>query len=195
MKLDRLGDGAYIARELPAAPYRVAEALSLLNIPGVIEIAPAWDTLGIYVDPDSFDPGQLPSQIELRGESECARHEVSVRFDGEDISSSAREVGLSEDQLVDIFCGAEYRCRCVGFQPGFPYLEGLPAPLNQLGRLASPRVRVPTGSVAIAAGQTGIYPAESPGGWRLLGVTDFQIRRGPSDFAISPGDEVKFVCV
>jgi inhibitor of KinA len=41
---------------------------------------------------------------------------------------------------------------------------------------------VPAGSVGIAGGQTGIYPASSPGGWNLIGRTPlrlFNVDRDP----------------
>ena len=40
---------------------------------------------------------------------------------------------------------------------------------------ASPRTKVPAGSVALAGEFTGVYPRESPGGWQLIGRTDAQI--------------------
>ena len=57
-----------------------------------------------------------------------------------------------------------------------------------------PRMKVPAGSVAIAAGQTGIYPSETPGGWHLIGRTHVKpyddSRAEP--FLFKPGDRVRF---
>ena len=82
----------------------------------------------------------------------------------------------------------------IGFAPGFPYLLGLD-PALALPRLATPRTRVPAGAVAIGGAQAGIYPRESPGGWRLLGRTPrvlFDASR-PQPALLQPGDRVRFV--
>ena len=84
----------------------------------------------------------------------------------------------------------------IGFAPGFPYLSGLD-PALALPRLATPRTRVPAGSVAIGGAQTGIYPRESPGGWRLLGRTPLRLfdpQRDPPSL-LAPGDRVRFVAI
>ena len=54
----------------------------------------------------------------------------------------------------------------LGFVPGFAYLGTVDERIA-VPRRATPRVRVPVGSVGIAGVQTGIYPAETPGGWQL----------------------------
>jgi inhibitor of KinA len=81
----------------------------------------------------------------------------------------------------------------MGFLPGFPYLgtvdEAIAAP-----RRATPRLRVPAGSVGIAGSQTGIYPLETPGGWQLIGRTSvklFNLSRADA-FLLEPGDAVQF---
>jgi KipI family sensor histidine kinase inhibitor len=81
----------------------------------------------------------------------------------------------------------------LGFLPGFAYMGDLPREL-QLPRRATPRARVPAGSVAIAAEMTAIYPLESPGGWHLIGWTpiplwDMARMDGP---LLRPGDKVSF---
>ena len=95
--------------------------------------------------------------------------------------------------LADQQKAADYTVAMIGFAPGFPYLLGLPESLA-LPRLATPRTRVPAGSVAIGGNQTGIYPRESPGGWRLLGRTPLVLfdpaRAIPS--LLAPGDRVRF---
>jgi KipI family sensor histidine kinase inhibitor len=84
----------------------------------------------------------------------------------------------------------------IGFAPGFPYLSGLD-PALALPRLATPRTRVLAGSVAIGGAQTGLYPRESPGGWRLIGRTPLRLfdpaRASPS--LLAPGDRVRFVAI
>jgi KipI family sensor histidine kinase inhibitor len=124
-------------------------------------------------------------------------HVIEVRYggeDGPDLLAVAAETGLSPERVVELHSGAEYRVAFVGFCPGFPYLVGLPREL-ELPRLASPRARVPAGSVAIAGAFSAIYPSATPGGWRLLGRTDatlFDFAATPPA-ALAPGDRVRFV--
>ncbi len=52
---------------------------------------------------------------------------------------------------------------------------------------------MPAGSVAIAAGQAGVYPTELPGGWNLLGRTPLSIVDvSAGRFPIRAGDRLKF---
>jgi KipI family sensor histidine kinase inhibitor len=115
-------------------------------------------------------------------------------YDGEDLAEVAQRTGRAVDEVLRLHAGAEYTVRMLGFLPGFPYLDGLPEALR-LPRLGTPRLAVPAGSVAIAEGQCGIYPVQSPGGWRILGRTDlvlFDPRRDPPAL-LAPGDRVRFL--
>ena len=82
----------------------------------------------------------------------------------------------------------------MGFTPGFPYMGKLDDAIST-PRLETPRTHVPSGTVAIAGSQTGIYPIDSPGGWQLIGYTTLQLfdPNAESPFLFAPGDEVKFV--
>ncbi len=123
--------------------------------------------------------------------------QIKVRYGpetGEDLVKVSKLTGLSMDEVVNLHARAEYRVAFLGFAPGFPYLLGLPNSLH-CPRQESPRIRVPTGSVAIAGVQTGIYPNDSPGGWQLIGRTDICLF-DPEKEAVSllqPGDRVKFL--
>lgn len=115
---------------------------------------------------------------------------------GPDLEATAAYCGLSPAELIALHSGAWYRVAFLGFQPGFPYLLGLPTTLR-IGRLPSPRARVPAGSVAIANGQAGIYPRATSGGWRILGRTELRLfdpSRDPPTL-LQPGDQVRFVPV
>jgi KipI family sensor histidine kinase inhibitor len=121
-------------------------------------------------------------------------HEVPVRYDGEDLPLIAERAGLAVEELIRRHAAARYRVAFIGFQPGFPYLSGLPPELAT-PRRTSPRPRVPAGSVAIGAGWCGIYPAVTPGGWNLVGTTSvalFDPRRRPPSLLLA-GDEVRFL--
>lgn len=133
-----------------------------------------------------FEPRVGPSSVrEVR---------VDVRFDGPDLPEAARSAGLSSAEVVDLITSAELVVAFSGFAPGFGYLTGLPAALH-LPRRATPRPRVPAGSVAIAGEYAGIYPTASPGGWHLLGTTDavlWDVAR-PEPALLVPGTRVRLV--
>ena len=100
---------------------------------------------------------------------------------------------MSVDDLVSLHVAREYRAFFVGFMPGFAYCGTLDARIVA-PRLERPRERVPAGSVAIADGQTAVYPLDSPGGWRLLGRTAavmFDPTRDPP-ILVRAGDRVRF---
>ncbi len=122
------------------------------------------------------------------------RHEIAVRYDGEDLDEVARRTGLSVADVVARHLAPLYTVACLGFSRGFPYLEGLD-PALRLPRRDVPRPRVPAGSVAIAADQTGIYPRGTPGGWHLLGTTDAVLfdETAEPPALLAPGDRVRFV--
>ncbi len=125
--------------------------------------------------------------------------EIPVVYGGEmgpDLPVVAELTGLAEAAVVRLHSETIYTVYMVGFLPGFPYLGLLPAAL-ETPRLREPRLVVPAGSVAIAGRQTGIYPMESPGGWRILGRTPFRLfdpSREPPAY-VAPGDRVRFVPV
>jgi len=124
---------------------------------------------------------------------------VPVRYggsDGPDLAEVAARTGRTEADVMRLHAAVEYRVFCVGFVPGFPYLGLVPEELA-LPRRPTPRLHVPTGSVAIAGRQTGIYPADTPGGWHLIGRTDrrtWDPRREPPAL-LEPGARVRFVPV
>ncbi|MEO8276335.1 MAG: 5-oxoprolinase subunit PxpB [Thermoanaerobaculia bacterium] len=123
--------------------------------------------------------------------------EIAVRFggeNGEDLQQVAAETGLSESAVVSRLCSAPLSVAFIGFSPGFPYLVGLPPEL-ELPRLASPRPAVPPGSVAIGGPFVGIYPAATPGGWRLLGRTDVALFDPASSppAVLAAGDRIRFI--
>ena len=120
--------------------------------------------------------------------------EIGVDYDGEDLESVAHETGRSIDEVVEAHTTALHTVDFCGFAPGFAYMSGVPDWLH-VARLATPRTKVPAGSVAIAAGWSAVYPGASPGGWRLIGRTDVVVfdpdRSAPA--LLPPGAKVRFV--
>ncbi len=114
--------------------------------------------------------------------------------DGPDLVDTARLVGMTADAYVASHAGPDYAVRFVGFAPGFAYLGDVPRELA-VPRLEVPRTTTPAGSVAVAEGYTGIYPAALPGGWRVIGWTPIVLFDPASDppTYLRPGDRVRFV--
>jgi KipI family sensor histidine kinase inhibitor len=123
--------------------------------------------------------------------------EIPVRYggpDGPDLDAVAAATGLSPEDVVRLHAARTYRVYMLGFTPGFAYLGMLPPEL-ELPRRPTPRTSVPAGSVAIAARQTAVYPAVTPGGWHLIGRTGLPLwdpaRTPPA--LLEPGRPVRFV--
>ncbi|HZM71788.1 MAG TPA: 5-oxoprolinase subunit PxpB [Candidatus Polarisedimenticolia bacterium] len=127
------------------------------------------------------------------------RVEIPTRYggvDGPDLAALAAARGLTEPEAIELHASVDYDVLFLGFAPGFAYLGDVPEAIA-MPRLATPRTRVPAGSVAIAGRQTAVYPFESPGGWQLIGRTDVRLwdvdRESPA--LLTPGDVVRFVPV
>ncbi len=120
--------------------------------------------------------------------------EIPTTYDGPDLAETAERSQLSVEQLVALHSEREYTAYFLGFMPGFAYCGRLD-PRIVSPRLARPRERVPAGSVAIADGQTGVYPLASPGGWRLIGRTDLALfdPGAAEPVTIRAGDRIRFV--
>jgi inhibitor of KinA len=213
MRIEPLGDSALLIRVVEEfdsdssldAVLQATEQLELAQIPGVIEVAPAYATIGVF-----FDPVRVPAVDELRSniehalqsDAEPARAEVAQTIDipvcydddfAPDLGDVAKHSGVAPDEIVRRHSSASYRVSCVGFTPGFTYLSGLPPELAT-PRRASPRKEVPAGAVAIGGKQAGIYPSKSPGGWNIIGRTPlrlFDVQRNPPAL-FRAGDRVRF---
>jgi KipI family sensor histidine kinase inhibitor len=124
-------------------------------------------------------------------------HEIAVEYggaSGPDLVTLSEQAGMDVATYIHSHAAAVYTVAFLGFQPGFPYLHGLPSILHA-PRHATPRVRVAAGSVAIGGTYAGIYPAEGPGGWQIIGRTRsvlFDPGREPPALLL-PGDRVRFV--
>ncbi|MGS1119518.1 5-oxoprolinase subunit PxpB [Rhodanobacter sp. UC4436_H3] len=123
-------------------------------------------------------------------------HEIPVCYGGPhgpDLHELAQHLGLSGTVVVARHVGVDYRVAMLGFAPGFPYLLGLD-PTLAMPRRSDPRTRVPAGSVAIGGAQTGIYPAELPGGWHLIGRTPLRLFDADASepSLLAAGDRVRF---
>lgn len=185
----------------------LAAALRARNVPWIRDLVPALCGLAIHVDPDH---PELPAELlgacralleeafKSAGKFEDAGRvvDVPVCYDeafGPDLKELAQKLNLSAADIVARHVKSAHRVLMVGFAPGQPYIGGLD-PKLMIPRRATPRTKVPAGSVAIAIGQTAVYPYETPGGWNLIGRTPVTVfdpaRENASLFA--PGDRVRF---
>lgn len=187
--------------ETGAATLACYAALRRCRLPGVEDIIPASDSLLLVLRPGAPVPQELwvelvrPWAPVRAGEGRL--HEIAVEYGGDagpDLGELAAAAGLDEASFIALHAGIEYTVAFLGFQPGFPYLRGLPRALHALRR-ATPRTRVAAGSVGIGGGYTGIYPTNGPGGWQIVGRTRVRVfdpQRDPPAL-LAPGDRVRFV--
>lgn len=189
----------------PILNQRVHALSALLQtIPAIIETIPAYCTVLVHYDPLTTTYNQIKNSIEEKiSQLDESTHRPSRRLEipvlyggasGPDLEPAAATLALSPSELIRLHSEREYTVYMMGFTPGFPYMGILNEKLN-MPRLATPRTRVPAGSVAIAGAQTGIYPVASPGGWHIIGYTPLKLFDPLSEnpFLFAPGDVVKFV--
>jgi inhibitor of KinA len=227
MEIIPLGDSALVVRvrdqfedsseETLEEVLRVFALLQRADIPGVIELAPAYTGVAVFFDPVSVfkskssadEPfAEFATTIRNTIVPASRRHgrrtaasapqlvEIPVCYDPEfgfDLDRVAQHTKLSEREIVELHSTTEYRVACIGFVPGFTFLAGLPKNLAT-PRRDVPRKEIPAGSVGIGGAQTGIYPLRSPGGWNLIGRTPVKlfdhVKNPPT--LVCPGDRVRF---
>ncbi len=175
---------------LPFDPLAIAPQEAVAVVRNELAGAPeagTWTAIG----------GVEPAADAAGAATAAAAIEIPVRYggaDGPDLAAVAEKLGLPPARVVDLHVGATYRVLFLGFAPGFAYLDGLPGELA-VPRRASPRERVPAGSVGIAGPQTAIYPLSMPGGWQLIGRTDVRVfdATRPEPALLRPGSTIRFV--
>lgn len=197
---------ARIDPETSARVIAIAEAVRAKCGSTLRDVVIGYCTATVYFDPRTSGADRVESDVRavVRDLATLPPHvgatiDVPVCYGGSlgpDLPDVAAFAGISEAEVVRLHTSDTYRVYVVGFIPGFPYM----AAVNQrlaIPRRAVPRTHVPPGSVAIAAGQTGIYPAETPGGWHIIGrtwVKPYDSSR-VEPFLFRPGDRVRFHAV
>ncbi|WP_374119395.1 allophanate hydrolase subunit 1 [Streptomyces sp. RKAG290] len=169
------------------------------ELPGVREVVPGART--VLLDGIARDAAGLARELASwrvpplrRGTGGLV--EIPVVYDGPDLADVADAWGVAVAEVAGLHSGTEFRVAFCGFAPGFGYLTGLPDHLH-LPRRATPRTRVPAGSVALAGPYAGVYPRRSPGGWQLIGrMPDPAALWNPDrepPALLEPGARVRFV--
>jgi KipI family sensor histidine kinase inhibitor len=180
----------------------IARAVERAHLP-VTDVVVGYRSVMVYVDPLSDAAVGIQARLRQIASAELpddaaagALVTVPVCYDGPygpDLGDVAAFGRCSIEEVIALHLGIEYRVFVVGFVPGFAYLASVD-PRIAAPRRGSPRLKVPAGSVAVAAGQTGVYPAETPGGWSLIGrcpIKPYDADR-PEPFLFHPGDRVRF---
>ena len=198
--------GDAISPEVNRRVKGLLDAIDEAAIEGVEALSPTYRSILVYYDPLKIPLEELKQRLSDLGRalpdassSEASIFEIPTLYGGEfgpDLDFVASHTGLSPEEVIRIHAGTDYLVYMVGFNPGFPYLGGMSEKIAA-PRLETPRVKIPAGSVGIAETQTGIYPLESPGGWRLIGRSPlkmFDPSRDPPAL-VEAGDLVRFVSI
>lgn len=196
------GDG--IDPSLGALVRAARARLSAAQLAGVTDLIGAYCTLMVCYDPLTASYPELCAQVGalLRDLSAADAApgrvvEIPVCYGAElgpDLGDVAAHAGLSPAEVVRLHAAGRYQVCMLGFLPGFAYLSGLD-PRLATPRLATPRTQVPAGAVGIGGAQAGLYPIDSPGGWRIIGRTPaclLRLDRPGEPIPYAPGDELRF---
>jgi inhibitor of KinA len=205
------GDSAWLIEladrldpDVNARALDIAARIQVARLPAVSDIVVGYRTVMVHVRPlvDAKTP-VLPILDRILSEQRPADAAppgrvvtIPVCYGGDlgpDLPDVAAFARMAVDEVVRRHHGREYRVYMVGFVPGFAYMATVD-PAIGAPRRRTPRLRVPKGSVAVASGQTGVYPAETPGGWNIIGrcpVRPYDVAR-EEPFLLRAGDRVRF---
>jgi inhibitor of KinA len=196
-----MGDQALLcsfANELGSI--QLADAIRAADIPGLIDVVSAYVTVAVYFDADRISLAAMASHLQSLATdvppttSLGRSRTIPCCYElGPDLERVASHLRLTAAEVIELHSSIEYTVYAIGFCPGFPYLGYLPSRICNVPRLATPRTRVPPGSVGLTGKQTGIYPLERPGGWSLIGRTPLQlVDVAEGYFPLRSGDRVRF---
>lgn len=204
MRISPLGDTALLAElstrlDTAINTRAIALATALKKRRDVRQAIAGYASVTVQFDPELATHDSLSAAIKRLAAkrppmAEPGRlHRIPVNYDGPDIAEVGERLQLTREKIIEIHSRPIYRVFLVGFVPGWAYLGPLPKELV-LPRRAVPRTLVPSGSVAMAGRQTGIYPLPTPGGWHLIGRTSVKLFLPDSDppCLFRAGDRVKF---
>ena len=213
MKIEVAGQNAFIvyfaeqtSAAVSACIQAAVERILASMQDSIVDLVPSYASLLVIFDLDRSDPFRVRQQLraaltDLDAGDDSAGNLVTLPVyygeeAGPDLAVIAERAGISADAVVEIHQSMEYRVYAIGFAPGFAYLgevdERIAAP-----RLSTPRLKVPRGAVAIADRQTAVYPAESPGGWNLIGRCPTRMFNPAADpsMPVQVGDRVRFEAI
>ena len=198
--------GDEICPEVNRRVHDLARAIEDRHVFGIVDLVPTYRSLLINYDPMRTTIVELERAIAAidAGLVDLNRPpakivEIPTAYGGEfgpDLAFVAEHAQLPVDEVIRIHSDADYLVYMMGFTAGFPYLGGMSLRIAA-PRLKTPRTKIPAGSVGIAQQQTGIYPADSPGGWQIIGRSPVRIFDPAWDppVAVEAGHFIRFVPV
>jgi KipI family sensor histidine kinase inhibitor len=195
--------GNEISLALNNRVHSLAKSLTEKPLRGVLDMVPAYASLLLCYDPMVISGKRLAAVLASRAKKNPGTEQGQGKVAGipvcyedpfaPDMEAVCAHTGFSREEVIARHTAPLYRIYMLGFLPGFPYLGGLD-PALETPRLETPRTKIPAGSVGIGGAQTGIYPLESPGGWRIIGRMPLK----PYDpdraepFLYGAGDSIRF---
>ena len=220
MRIFPLGDNAItiefgneVSLELNRNALSLAEHFETNPFPGFIEAVPAYSSTTVFYEisrvrrsfpkfETAFEAVAAVVEIAMANLKEArsckpGAIEIPFRVNNEvslDLDELSAWSGFAKDEVIEIFLGRTYNVFMIGFLPGFAYMGEVDERIA-MPRKQRPRIKVPTGSVAVGGKQTGVYPLESPGGWHIIGRTEMKMFDLESEnlCPLRPGDQVRFV--
>jgi inhibitor of KinA len=181
----------------------LARSIQAARLGGILDVVPTFRSVAVYFDPLRTDFDKLSDRLRHAAAGAgavAATPSAPIRVPvwyggafGPDLGEIARFAGVTETEVIALHSAPVYRVFMLGFVLGFAYM-GMVDPKIAVPRRSTPRVKVPSGSVGIAGGQTGVYPADTPGGWQIVGRTPlklFDLSRA-EPFLLKAGDHVQF---
>jgi len=209
VRISEAGDSALLLElddvinvSVNAQAIAVAGAVRRAGLQGIRDVVSTYRSVAVHFDPLTLDIETLRDTLARAADTPPVIGEgktvvIPVQYGGDmgpDLRAVAAFANVTPDEVVSRHAGARYRVFMLGFLPGFTYMGTVDESIA-MPRHATPRLKVPAGSVGIAGRQTGVYPRESPGGWQLIGRTPvslFNPNRVPAAL-VAPGDTVRFV--
>ncbi len=191
----------------PTLPAKIAQAINQLKTQlseFIIDLTPSYTSLLVTYDLNLVNYQQFCEQVEACLKNNATSSEVTspklieipVYYGidvGLDLACLLDQKQLDLNSFINIHSSIQYLVYAIGFSPGFAFLGEVDARI-QAPRLATPRIQIPAGSVGIADNQTAIYPADSSGGWNIIGRTpiDLSLNNPNNIDKFKIGDKVKF---
>ena len=198
--------GNEISKEINAKIRNVVKFADEAKINGIEELLPTYRSIMIMYDPLKIEYTELVKTFDMLSSKTVGGQKEKIRIVeiptlygnefGPDINFVAEHNNITTDEVIKIHTGTDYLVYMLGFTPGFTYLGGMSEKIST-PRLASPRTKIPAGSVGIAGSQTGMYPSETPGGWQLIGRTPVKLYNPKKEppVLLSAGDYVRYVSI
>ena len=196
--------GDIIDENVNAHVHALARKIEEQHIEGIMEVVPTFRSVLVQYDVFVCSYSQIRDVVHSLADNlnvldKTAKKIVKIpccygaRF-GQDLSDMEKLTGLDRDEIIASHSATDYKIYMLGFLPGFVYLGGLDKRI-EVPRLKTPRVKICKGAVGIGGNQTGIYPMDSPGGWRLMGATpiDLYDENRETPILLAAGEYIRFV--